>query len=93
MDRVSRRSFIAAGAGVGAAAVVGTAVPAGASEALEQLAVPDHQAIGAADGVVIHVRDASKGELVIMGPESEVTVTNRRLVAALGRAAKSGKQV
>jgi hypothetical protein len=53
---------------------------------------PDAAALGAAEGVVVHVRDARSGEVVIMGAESEVTVTDKHLVAALGAALRRGKQ-
>lgn len=92
MDGMSRRKFFVAGAGVAAGAVVVT-LPGSASATAAGAGRIDAKAAGDADGVIVHVRDARKGELVIMGADSEVTVTDHRLVAALGRAARTGKKV
>jgi hypothetical protein len=95
MDRVTRRGFIVAGAGAaaGAAGAAAIVLPAGAASA----STHESEAMTAANtdaahGVVVHVRDARRGELVIMAEDSEVTVIDRQLAAALGRAARTGKR-
>ena len=93
MAGVSRRSLFVAGAGVAAgAAVVGLPGSASALSSAAGAQRGDLDAASGVDGAVVHVRDASRGELVIMSAGSEVTVTDHRLVAALGRAAQTGKQ-
>ena len=47
---------------------------------------------GAVNGMVVHISDASRGEATIMGVDSEVVVVDRALVAAVARAARSGKR-
>ena len=92
MDGISRRSLFVAGAGV-AAGVAVVSLPGSSSVASAAGAQRgDADAAGGVDGAVVHVRDASRGELVIMSAGSEVTVTDHRLVAALGRAARTGKK-
>jgi hypothetical protein len=55
-------------------------------------AVTDDGSAAAVDGVVIHVRDARRGEVSIMGADSEVVVRDRALVRAVAKAASSGKR-
>jgi hypothetical protein len=86
---VSRRSFLLRGsAAAGVAAVAaGTGVasisgPAGASpltaEELEALDQP----------VLVHVRDAAKGEVEVLVGESEIVFTDKPLVAKVLRATR-----
>jgi hypothetical protein len=93
MDGVTRRGFIVAiaGAAAGAAGAAAIVLPAGAASAHESDATTAANA-DAAHGVVVHVRDARRGELVIMAEDTEVTVIDRQLAAALGRAARNGKR-
>ena len=91
MDRVSRRTFLAAGAGVaaGAAAVAlpWSAATASGSETEAGSNAPIDPGVS---DLVVHVRDAGRGEVVIFGPDTEVVLNDRKLVAAVARAARKG---
>ena len=90
MDPLSRRSFFAASAGA-AGTVAILASPAGAATKARQGKSDDHESgrddgDAGSSGVVVHVRDAEIGEVVIYAADSEIVVTDRKLVAAISRA-------
>ena len=97
-DQLSRRRFLA-GASMGAAATVAAAAAAGAGmatvgtllsaapvAAASNSAEADVTAVGS--DVVVHVRNASKGELSLMVGERELVYTDRALVARLLKGAR-----
>ena len=92
MDRVSRRTFLAVGAGVAAGAAA-VALPLGAASASDSHSEPTGPIDPGTSDLVVHVRDASTGEVVIFGPDTEVVLTDRKLVAAVARAARGRKDV
>jgi len=98
---VSRRSMLRGAAGVGAAglaaaAVASTAVASTAAPALAAPAgrpAPGHTApsggpAGAAEPVVVHVRDAASGEMDIFAGTSHTRLRDPDLAARLTRAAR-----
>jgi nitrous oxide reductase len=92
MSGVNRRSFLAAGAGTAAGAVLAmSGSHAGAATAAAS-GVSERADMGGVDGVVVHISDARRGEATIMGYGTEVVVVDPALVAAVARAARSGKR-
>lgn len=91
MDPLSRRSFFATSAGA-AGTVALMASPASAATANLRAGKSDdhesgqHNADPGSSGVVVHVRDAANGEVVIYAADSEIVVTDRNLIAAISRA-------
>jgi len=92
MSEVTRRSFLV-GSGIGALGVAGVAAAGGlpgiAEAASAQHHVRDEElAAAAAKPMVLHVRDARRGEVGILVDEREVVVKDRALVAKLLRATR-----
>lgn len=87
MTDLSRRTFLAGSAGVAAGASVfaGVATATGGSGA-STATYPDDGSAALADGVVVYVRDAGAGEVLVMADQASAQVTDPALVAAIGRA-------
>jgi DMSO/TMAO reductase YedYZ molybdopterin-dependent catalytic subunit len=90
-DSTRRRFLATAGLGTAAgvvAATVGSADPAGAAPAEDEIVPADAQGAMAA-----YIHDVRKGELALMIEGREVVITDKRLVArlatAFARAARS----
>jgi hypothetical protein len=92
MMKVSRRGFITQASMVGAVAAVGTfaAVPTAQaairperSNAHPEPATASHSADTTTGDVVVHIRNASTGEVSVMTGTSEYVVTDHRLVASV----------
>ena len=91
MEPTSRRQFLKRSSAVAAAAGVAAAVPAGAAKAFgssakptdteREPALPDDHTVDVP--VVAHVRDVRKGLVSLYTGESEITIKNKRLAAAL----------
>ena len=88
MSGLNRRKFLASGAGTAGVAVLALS----GSRAAGARPVASAADTGAVDGMVVHISDAAKGEATIMGADSEIVVVDRALVAAVARAARSGKR-
>ena len=96
MAEISRRGFLASGAGAAAAGVAVAALPALGGEAAAATLVPsgagasvaDVEAIGA---WVVHIRDASDGEVSVFTGESEHVFHDPALVARIIAAAGRGE--
>ncbi len=91
MERSSRRQFLKTGSAVAAAAGVAAAVPAGAARALTKADNEPEKHLPADDPsvdvpVVAHVTNVRKGLVTLYTGESEITIKDRRLAAALYRA-------
>jgi hypothetical protein len=94
---LSRRSMLKGAAGVGAAgiaasALAGVAVPAAAATRASALAArssadePAEEKAG--EAIVVHVRDASSGEIDVYRGTSETHLRDRDLAARLVRASR-----
>jgi hypothetical protein len=99
MSELSRRSFIAGSAGA-ATGVVLLAGPRGASAAESAPAATDLPSLGrsaagvdaaAATGVVVHVRDAANGRVLVMAGEQSIEVEDHTLVHAVAQALRDGE--
>jgi hypothetical protein len=90
MEPTSRRQFLKRGSAVAAAAGVAAAVPASAARALTksddspEKQLPDDPSVDVP--VVAHVTNVRKGLVTLYTGESEITIKDRRLAAALYRA-------
>jgi hypothetical protein len=96
METLSRRSFLVASAGAaGAAALLaapGSAVAGDGQSKTGDLSKDQAKGTGGgASDVIVHIRDAGKGEMVIYTGENEIVVTDRSLVSAIARSA-NGKR-
>ena len=97
MAEVSRRAFLHQGAGAAAAgAVIASTGLGGAAAAIhasdespEQLAADAASLDGA---VVVHIKDATSGEVSIFSGEDEIACRDPKLVARVARATR-GTQV
>lgn len=90
MSDVSRRSFLI-GSGVGAvgvAAIGATGGLPGLAGGAASAATPEDLARAASRPMMLHVRDARRGEIGILVGEQEVVVNDRALVAKLLRATR-----
>jgi len=90
--RVSRRTLMKTGAGVGVAAAVGTAgvAFAGPTQRTASDAKPTHTGGSNTDGtVVVHILDASKGTAEIFTSSTKKQIKDRDLVARIVRAART----
>jgi hypothetical protein len=99
MSGLSRRSFLAGSAGA-ATGVVLLAGPHGASAAGAEPAATDLRARrsvaaaaddASANGVVIHVRDAAAGRVLVMAGEQSIEVEDHTLVQAVAQALRVGE--
>ncbi len=92
MSEVTRRRFLV-GSGIGALGVAGVAATGGlpslADAAAKEPRVRDED-LAAAKGVpmMLHVRDAARGEVGLLIEEREVVFRDRALVAKLLRATR-----
>jgi hypothetical protein len=90
MEPTSRRLFLKRGSAVAAAAGVAAAMPATAARALTksedapEKQLPDDPSVDVP--VVAHVTNVRKGLVTLYTGESEITIKDRRLAAALYRA-------
>ena len=89
MKEVSRRGFITQASVVGAAAAVaGFATLPSAAEASQKSSrtpvTPTHAFKGPVpEDVVLHIRDAHKGEVAVIAGYDEVVFTDHRLVSSI----------
>lgn len=98
MKEVSRRGFITKASVVGAAAAVAgfASLPATAdasqkSSPSKAPGAPTTTIKGAVpDDVVLHIRDARKGEVAVIAGYDEVVFTDHRLVSSILKHAASG---
>jgi hypothetical protein len=90
MSDLSRRSFLAGSAGVAAGATVlgGAVAPALAGASVSAGAAA---AGGSPDGVLVYVRDAAAGDVVMMADQASTSVTDPALVAAVARALQAAR--
>ena len=88
MTDLSRRSFLAGSAGVAAGATVlgGAVSPALAGATGVGSASSSSAGADLAHGVVVYVRDAAAGDVVVMADQASTQVTDPALVAAVARA-------
>ena len=100
MSGLSRRSFLAgsAGAATGVVLLAGPhgASAAGAEPAATELRAHRSGAAAAADdasanGVVVHVRDAAAGRVLVMAGEQSIEVEDHTLVQAVAQALRDGE--
>ena len=92
MPELSRRTFLASGAGVAAAGVAVAAMPglvtsASASPADRAAAAVTVEQLKAAGPIVVHVRDAASGEISVMSGEDEVVFRDPSFIARIVAAA------
>ena len=93
MSEVSRRRFLV-GSGISALGVAGAAAAAGSLPGLASAASADAPArdeeleAAAKSPMVLHVRNARKGEVGVLVGEREVVFRDRALVAKLLRATR-----
>jgi hypothetical protein len=102
MTNVSRRKFIAGSAAAAAGGAIGAkplrqalkGSEPGASAVGPAMAADDAVDENDTDGVgtMVYVRDAAKGEVVIMGDSGEIVVTDKKLVARLAQASRKGRE-
>ncbi len=99
MNGLSRRSFLAGSAGA-ATGVVLLAGPHGASAVGTEPAAMDLRARrsggtagddASANGVVVHVRDAANGRVLVMAGEQSIEVEDHELVRAVADALRGGE--
>jgi hypothetical protein len=101
MTQISRRGFLATGAGVAAAGVAAVTLPklggdAGAAPAggiAGALFTSDMSSdtAAAAGEWVVHIRDASKDEVTVLHGETEYVIQDQNLVARVVAAAGTRK--
>ena len=90
MSEVTRRKFLV-GSGIGAAGVVAAGAAGGLpgiAGAAAATATPEDLARAASRPMMLHVRDARRGEIGILVDEQEIVVNDRALVAKLLRATR-----
>jgi hypothetical protein len=91
MPELSRRVFLSSGAGVAAAGVAIAAMPSVAAAVISPDAKADPAAtieeLNAAGPLVVHIRDASAGEVSVMTGEQEVIFTDPAFIARVVAAA------
>jgi len=88
---MSRRSVLRSAAGAGAAGIAVTALAGTAGPALAAAArgrAPDATDTGAAEQVVVHVRDTRSGEIDVFRGTSHTRVRDPELAARLVRASR-----
>jgi hypothetical protein len=98
MSGLSRRSFLAGSAGAATGVVLLTG-PHGASAAGAEPAATDVRARrsgaaaddASANGVVVHVRDAAAGRVLVMAGEQSIEVEDHTLVQAVAQALRVGE--
>ena len=98
MSEVSRRAFLNTGAGAAAAGAIiavtglhGTGSTESA-EAEEADQAADAAAVAAVEGpVIVHIKDASTGEVSIFSGENEIAYRDPKLVARVARATGNNK--
>lgn len=101
MTNISRRKFIAGSAAAAAGGAIGAKPLRQALKGSDSSPSVAAQAAAADDGVdendtdgvgtMVYVRDAAKGEVVIMGDSGEMVVTDKKLVARLAQASRKGR--
>ncbi|MGD9701322.1 MAG: hypothetical protein AB7Q42_14650 [Acidimicrobiia bacterium] len=97
MSELTRRSFLAgsAGAATGAILLAGarTASATDSEPAVTGLRPRSYGGGGdtSTDGVVVYVRDAAAGNVLVMAGEESIEVTDPKLVKAVARALRNGE--
>jgi hypothetical protein len=93
MGEVTRRKFLANTSLGDGVAVTGIAAATGL-EAISKPGGLSGTAVSLPEPVILHIRDAAKGEVVVLAGSTEVVIKDRELVVhlvnAVGRAAAKG---